>query len=81
MFLYYFDNELADSPRGTIDLELYTEVYREDGMLRLGTTDEEILRYVRNITSSLSRSILIPSLGHSISMMRIKIISMTGVQV
>lgn len=26
MFLYYYDNEMGDSPRGIIDLELYTKV-------------------------------------------------------
>jgi hypothetical protein len=29
MFLYYFDNEMGEAPRGVIDLELFDNVIRE----------------------------------------------------
>jgi hypothetical protein len=31
MFLYYFDNEMADAPRGVLDLYYYTDFEVEDG--------------------------------------------------
>lgn len=31
MFLYYYDSELAEAPRGIIDLELYQHTEREEG--------------------------------------------------
>ncbi len=71
MFLYYFDNELAESPRGVIDLELYTEVFREDGLLRLGTVDEEILRLIFFNNSNCLIFILLV-IDHFSSMMTIR---------
>lgn len=44
MYLYYFDSELADAPRGIIDLELYPHVNRDDSMLKLESADEDFLR-------------------------------------
>jgi hypothetical protein len=46
-FLYYFDSETSESPRGVIDLELYTNISVEDNVLKLGTNavDEEKLRF------------------------------------
>lgn len=46
MFLYYFDSDSADSPRGVIDLELYTNITRHKNTLKAATTDEEKMRYV-----------------------------------
>ncbi len=43
-FLYYFDSELGDAPRGIIDLELYTNVNRDDGILKLESADEDYIR-------------------------------------
>lgn len=40
MFLYYFDNEFADAPRGVIDLELYNNVVHENRAIKLSTNDE-----------------------------------------
>lgn len=44
-FLYYFDSETSESPRGVIDLELYTNVTRDDNTLKMSTNDEDKLRY------------------------------------
>eukprot|EP01039_Chlorochromonas_danica_P000856 gene856-931_t len=46
MFLYYFDGELAESPRGIIDLELYTDVQRDEGgrAIKLTTGENSHLR-------------------------------------
>lgn len=49
-FLYYFDSETSESPRGVIDLELYTTVTRDDNTLKMATNDEDKLRY--GITSN-----------------------------
>ena len=46
LFLYYFDSDSADSPRGVIDLELYTNITRHKNTLKAATTDEEKMRYV-----------------------------------
>jgi len=44
-FLYYFDNETSESPRGVIDLELYHNIYRdENNALKLCVGEEEHLR-------------------------------------
>jgi hypothetical protein len=52
MFLYYFDNEFSEAPRGVIDLELYTNVLRDEGVLKLTTAEEShILRYFPYPTS------------------------------
>ena len=40
-FLYYFDSDTAEAPRGIIDLELLTNLSREDDTLRLATSDEK----------------------------------------
>jgi hypothetical protein len=38
MFLYYFDNETAESPRGIIDLEYFTDVdIQSENILKLST--------------------------------------------
>lgn len=43
MFLYYFDNELSEAPRGIIDLELYTNVNRdENNVLKLTTSNDSL---------------------------------------
>lgn len=44
MFLYYFDNENAEAPRGVIDLELFHHVGREENILKLSTSDEDRFR-------------------------------------
>lgn len=46
MFLYYYDTDMADSPRGIIDLELYTNIMRDEGgkVLKLTTAEEGPLR-------------------------------------
>lgn len=46
MFLYYFENEMADSPRGIIDLELLDNITREHDVLKLSTADEHTWRSV-----------------------------------
>lgn len=43
-FLYYFDSDTAESPRGVIDLELYSHITCDANMLTLSTADEEKLR-------------------------------------
>eukprot|EP01031_Cornospumella_fuschlensis_P033956 gene33956-41092_t len=40
MFLYYYDNDMGEAPRGVIDLELYTNVTREDGVLKVMPSDD-----------------------------------------
>ena len=43
--LYYFEGEDADTPRGVIDLEYYTEITAEpNNVLRLATPDDLPLR-------------------------------------
>ena len=42
MFLYYFDNEQAEAPRGIIDLELYHNTEREENGIRLVPADETL---------------------------------------
>lgn len=38
MFLYYFDNDTADSPRGIIDLEYFTNLdIQNENVLRIST--------------------------------------------
>ena len=46
MFLYYFENEMADSPRGIIDLELYTkiEIEPDNETIKLSTQEDVGLR-------------------------------------
>ena len=46
MFLYYFDNEIADSPKGIIDLELFTkiEIESDNETIKLSTQEENGLR-------------------------------------
>ncbi len=44
VFLYYFDSDTADSPRGVIDMELYSNISFEDNILKLSSGDEELLR-------------------------------------
>ena len=34
-FLYYFDEEGSESPRGIIDLEIYTNISREENTLKM----------------------------------------------
>ncbi len=46
-FLYYFDSETAESPRGVIDLELYSNITCDDNILKLSPSDEEKLRFVK----------------------------------
>ncbi len=44
-FLYYFDNEMAESPRGVIDLELYHHIIRDENQgLKLSISDDDHLR-------------------------------------
>jgi len=42
MFLYYFDNEMSDSPHGIIDLELFSKIEIEDDneTIKLAPDDE-----------------------------------------
>jgi len=42
MFLYYYDNEMADGPRGIIDLELYTkiEIEADNETIKLSTQED-----------------------------------------
>jgi myosin heavy subunit len=43
MFLYYFDSEVAEAPRGVIDLELYQSTEREEkGGIKLVAGDETL---------------------------------------
>lgn len=43
MFLYYYDHEEAEAPRGIIDLELYHDTEREEnGGIRLVPADETL---------------------------------------
>jgi hypothetical protein len=57
MFLYYFDHDMSESPRGVIDLELYTNVMRDEGgILRLTTGEDGPLRYYSKFTSFQSNS-------------------------
>lgn len=44
-FLYYFESEFADSPRGIIDLDFMTNVTREDNVLKISTSMEDRNRY------------------------------------
>jgi hypothetical protein len=45
VFMYYYDTETSDFPRGVIDLELYTYASIDDGnILTLATHDEEKLK-------------------------------------
>lgn len=44
-FLYYYDSDTADHPRGIIDLELFTNIsVSEEGILKLAATDEDALK-------------------------------------
>lgn len=52
MFLYYFENEMADSPRGIIDLELLDNITREHDVLKLSTADEHNWRSVSHTCQS-----------------------------
>lgn len=52
MFLYYFENEMADTPRGIIDLELLDNITREHDVLKLSTADEHNWRSVSHPTLS-----------------------------
>jgi hypothetical protein len=43
MYLYYFDTELAEAPRGIIDLELYQNIEREEnGGIKLVAGEESL---------------------------------------
>lgn len=46
MFLYYFDNEMADTPRGIIDLDLFTkiEIEPDNETVKLSTQEDVGLR-------------------------------------
>lgn len=45
MFLYYFENEHSETPRGVVDLELFDTVLREpDNVIKLTTAEEENFR-------------------------------------
>lgn len=47
MYLYYFESEYAESPRGVIDLEYFTCVdIQGENVLRLGTPDHIQSRYL-----------------------------------
>lgn len=50
IFLYYFDSDTAEAPRGIIDLELYTSLSVEESMdsniLKLSSHNEEKCRWV-----------------------------------
>jgi len=44
-FLYYFDSKEADTPRGIIDLEYYTNIHiDDDGVIHLGSSKDIPLR-------------------------------------
>ena len=36
-FLYYFDNDVAEAPRGIIDLEYFTDVGTTQNILKIAT--------------------------------------------
>lgn len=41
MFLYYFDSDSSEVPRGVIDLELYNSISKErNGVLKLSGSNE-----------------------------------------
>ena len=46
-FLYYYENEYSENPRGIIDLELYMKLSIEDDfkLLKMATMDENCQRY------------------------------------
>ncbi len=45
-FLYYFEGENADTPRGVIDMELLTQcTVEENHVLKLSTQSENALRF------------------------------------
>ena len=46
LFLYYFDSETSESPRGVIDLELYDNITRPiRKLLTMAATTDEKIRY------------------------------------
>lgn len=45
MFLYYFDSDSSEQPRGIIDLELYTNISRYKNSLKIASVNEEKMRY------------------------------------
>lgn len=47
-FLYYYDNDTSDNPRGIIDMELYTNLSVEghsNDTIKMSTLDETSQRY------------------------------------
>lgn len=45
LFLYYFDSDTSDAPRGIIDLELYTNISTNNNTLKLASIQEDRLRF------------------------------------
>lgn len=42
LFLYYFDNEMSEAPRGIIDLELLNNISSEpNNVIKLSTGDDD----------------------------------------
>lgn len=55
-FLYYFDSDTADAPRGVIDIELYNNLSLEGeefDILKMATFDESRTRYIISFFSFL----------------------------
>lgn len=42
--MYYYDTDTSDAPRGVIDLELYDHLSKENNILKLSNTHEDLLR-------------------------------------
>lgn len=44
IFLYYFDSDTAEAPKGVIDLELYNSLSVDGNVLKLAPANEDYLR-------------------------------------
>jgi hypothetical protein len=44
VFLYYFDSDTSESPRGIIDLELYSNLTIDGNVLKISSGNDETLR-------------------------------------
>jgi hypothetical protein len=47
LFLYYFDSDSSESPRGVIDLELFNNISRNKNFLKVAPLHEDKMRCVR----------------------------------